>query len=124
MALHCQSFTYIRHRNAKQSPFPVGTCVAKIFCKIRFFAHANGQWVKKIRGRHHCFGTWDDPLGARDRYLDQPAVDLIMGHAAATTNQITGEIPSRMAANYRQRLEDERLARVAAHVRAWLFPWA
>lgn len=34
------------------------------------FAHPNGQWAKKIKGRPHYFGTWDDPEGALARYLD------------------------------------------------------
>ena len=35
------------------------------------FAHNNGQWAKKIKGRLHYFGPWDDPNGALQRYLDR-----------------------------------------------------
>jgi integrase len=44
---------------------------------------------------------------------DQPAVDAIMGHAAAGND---------MAAVYRERIGDDRLRAVVDHVRGWLLP--
>ncbi len=44
---------------------------------------------------------------------DQVAVDAIMGHVDPT-----------MAANYRERIDDDRLKAVVDHVHAWLFPVA
>jgi hypothetical protein len=35
------------------------------------FAHGNGQWCKKIRGRHRFFGIWTDPDKALKKYLDE-----------------------------------------------------
>lgn len=35
------------------------------------FAHANGQWAKKIRGRLHYFGLWDNPAAAEALYNQQ-----------------------------------------------------
>jgi integrase len=35
------------------------------------FAHANGQWAKKVRNKIRFFGVWDDPKAALDRWLDE-----------------------------------------------------
>jgi len=51
----------------------------------------------------HCFAT------IAGESLDQVAVNAIMGHADET-----------MAAVYRERISDDRLAAVAEHVRGWL----
>jgi hypothetical protein len=48
-----------RSKPAKPSPdFPL-------------FPHANGRWAKKILGKLHYFGRWDDPDGALASYLGQ-----------------------------------------------------
>lgn len=51
---------------------------AKPHADFPLFAHNNGQWSKKIRGKLHYFGGWDDPTTALDLWLDQKD-DLLAG---------------------------------------------
>lgn len=64
---------------------------------VRMTAHRNGQWCKKIAGKLHYFGPWDDPEGAVARYRKHSA-DLHQG-IDAPTSPSSGEITIEGLAN-------------------------
>ena len=81
---------------------PVVQEFIKLLKKLKL--HRRGMGFYALR---HTFET---VAGASK---DQVAVDAIMGHVDAT-----------MAANYRERIDDDRLKAVVDHVHKWLFPVA
>src|SRR2546430_2639421 len=48
-----------------------GSKPSKPYPEFPLTAHPAGYWCKKIRGKIHYFGPWDDPDGALTKYLDQ-----------------------------------------------------
>lgn len=50
------------------------------------FAHACGQWAKKVKGQMHYFGVWANPQAALEKWREQKD-DLLAGR----TPQVKGE---------------------------------
>jgi len=44
---------------------------AKPYPEFPLFAHASGQWCKKIKGKQWFFGVWVHPNTALQKYLDE-----------------------------------------------------
>jgi integrase len=74
---------------------PASAKPAKPYPEFPLTAHPAGYWCKKIRGKLHYFGPWNDPDGALAKYNEQKD-DL---HAGRKPRQSTGGLTVKELAN-------------------------
>jgi integrase len=79
-------------------------------------AHPAGYWCKKIRGKVHYFGPWDDPDGALDRYNEQKD-DL---HAGRTPRPHPDALTVKGIANAFLRAKREAVDAGELALRTWM----
>ncbi len=71
---------------------------SKPFPTFPLTPHNNGQWCKKIRGKIHFFGVWNEPQAAHDRYL-AVAADLHAGREIHASNLTPAELTVKKLGN-------------------------
>src|SRR5262245_12571941 len=77
------------------TPGDKATKPSKPYPEFPLTAHPAGYWCKKIRGRIHYFGPWDDPDAALAKYREQRD-DL---HAGKTPRPDPGDLTVKDVAN-------------------------
>ena len=74
------------------------------------FPHATGRWAKKIRGKFHYFGKWDDPQAALNLWLEQKD-DLLAGRRPRNKSDglTVADLCNRFLTSKKRLLENEEI---------------
>ncbi len=79
------------------------------------YPHDSGKWAKKIRGRTHYFGSWDNPQGALREYVEVRD-DLLAGRTPSNGGGLTvRELVNRFLTSKRGLVESGELAERTWH---------
>ena len=78
---------------------------------------SNGQWAKRIKGKLHYFGVWDNPDAAVQKYLDHRD-DLQAGRTPKQPDDVRltmRELCNRFLENKQSRVDSKELSNVMFH---------
>jgi integrase len=73
------------------------------------FAHATGQWAKKIRGKLSYFGIWSDPQAALDKFLDHK--DELLAGRKIVTKVTVRQLVNQFLTSKKARVESGELSK-------------
>jgi integrase len=79
------------------------------------YAHKTRRWAKKVKGRTHFFGRWEDPQGALERWLETKD-DLLAGRRPRPKGGLTvRDLCNQFLDAKRRRVETGELAEITWH---------
>jgi len=82
------------------------------------FPHGCGYWAKKIKGKCHYFGKWDDPQAALELWLQQKD-DLLAGRSPRVSRTSRGGLTVRELVNKFMNAKRRQVAAGDLTTRSW-----